>query len=259
MFSQSSALDQTRSHILQPISKSSTRCLNLSESVPRFKNLFQVEYRTINLYTTQVFKVIYTMQSQLASWPKQEDQIEFSQVMITRRRTVLRLEVRRKEESFIPFKLLQTHVPEQNTFINQTSKRILMVLLAIYPSLSPTLPNQTTKTIMSHPSHLSCIPIKQTTGNLVEDNFEVQGVNLFFQMIQCINFSAFNRIVECAWKATAYSDLIIPSNTPSKSLHTCMGISFQLPKKTQAALEKIKNKFYENHPIRKQMGCKICE
>ncbi|KNZ63854.1 hypothetical protein VP01_10928g1, partial [Puccinia sorghi] len=40
-------------------------------------------------------------------------------------------------------------------------------------------------------------------------------------------------IVECAWKATAYSHLTLPSHTPSKSLNNCMGLSCQLPKKTQ--------------------------
>ncbi|KNZ50883.1 hypothetical protein VP01_4194g1 [Puccinia sorghi] len=44
MFSQSSALDQTRSHIQQPISESSMR------SVLRLKNLFQVECGKINLW-----------------------------------------------------------------------------------------------------------------------------------------------------------------------------------------------------------------
>ncbi|KNZ56400.1 hypothetical protein VP01_2412g5 [Puccinia sorghi] len=47
------------------------------------KNLFQVGYRTINLYTTQVIKFIYNMQSQLASWPTQEEEVELSQRTIT--------------------------------------------------------------------------------------------------------------------------------------------------------------------------------
>jgi len=50
-------------------------------AVLRLKNLFQVGYRTINLYTTRVIKAIYNMQSQLASWPTREEQVELSQVM----------------------------------------------------------------------------------------------------------------------------------------------------------------------------------
>ncbi|KNZ64624.1 hypothetical protein VP01_100g18 [Puccinia sorghi] len=68
------------------------------------------------------------------------------------------------------------------------------------------------------------IPIKQTTGKLVEEKFKVKG--------------GFNGIIESAWKATEYSHLNLPSHTPSQSLHTFMRISSQLPKKTQAALEK---------------------
>ncbi|KNZ45336.1 hypothetical protein VP01_8235g2, partial [Puccinia sorghi] len=61
-----------------------TCCLGYNgngEAVLRLKNLFQVGYGTINLYTTQVIKAIYNMQSQLASWPTQEEQVEISQVM----------------------------------------------------------------------------------------------------------------------------------------------------------------------------------
>ncbi|KNZ57930.1 hypothetical protein VP01_2039g3 [Puccinia sorghi] len=65
-----------------------------------------------------------------------------------------------------------------------------------------------------------------------------------------IKFSGFNGIVEFAWKATAYSHLALPSHTPFISLCTCMGLSFQLPKKTQAALKKINNTFYEKHPTK---------
>ncbi|KNZ53912.1 hypothetical protein VP01_30g5 [Puccinia sorghi] len=60
---------------------------------------------------------------------------------------------------------LQSHVPEQKTFIGKQFysvsgplfyEKILMVLLAIYPSLSTTLPTNPTKTMMPHPSHFSC-------------------------------------------------------------------------------------------------------
>ncbi|KNZ57749.1 hypothetical protein VP01_2082g5, partial [Puccinia sorghi] len=53
----------------------------------------------------------------------------------------------------------------------------------------------------------------------------------------------FNGIMECAWKATAYSHLTLPSHIPSNYLQTRMGLSCQFPKNTQAALEKIKQNF----------------
>ncbi|KNZ44281.1 hypothetical protein VP01_9317g1 [Puccinia sorghi] len=70
------------------------------------------------------------------------------------------------------------------------------------------------------------IPIKQTTGNFVEENFEVKGGEFLFSDDSCsIKFSGFNGIVECAWKATAYSHMTLPSNTPSKSLYSHGAIS----------------------------------
>ncbi|KNZ45782.1 hypothetical protein VP01_7805g1, partial [Puccinia sorghi] len=88
-----------------------------------------------------------------------------------------------------------------------------------------------------------------TTGNLVEENFKVKGGEIICPDHSCgINFSGFNGIVEFAWKATAYSHLTLLSNTPSKSLHTHMGISFQLPKKPPAALEKTKQNVYAKDP-----------
>ncbi|KNZ47775.1 hypothetical protein VP01_6155g1, partial [Puccinia sorghi] len=63
-----------------------------------------------------------------------------------------------------------------------------------------------------------------------------------------IKFSGFNVTVECAWKDTSAYSLALPSNTPSKYLHARMGLSCQLPKKTQAALEKIKQNVYEKDP-----------
>ncbi|KNZ46048.1 hypothetical protein VP01_7605g2, partial [Puccinia sorghi] len=53
-----------------------------------------------------------------------------------------------------------------------------------------------------------------------------------------INFSGFNGIVECSWKATAYSHLTLPSNTHTKSLHPCMGLSCQLPRRLKRLLNK---------------------
>ena len=50
-------------------------------AVFRLKNLFQVGYGTINLYTIRVIKAIYNMRSKLASWPTREERLELSQVM----------------------------------------------------------------------------------------------------------------------------------------------------------------------------------
>ncbi|KNZ49258.1 hypothetical protein VP01_5115g1, partial [Puccinia sorghi] len=98
------------------------------------------------------------------------------------------------------------------------------------------------------------IPIKQTMGNLVEDSLEVQGGEFVFPYYSCgINLSGFNFIVEFSWKATEYSQLNLPSHTLSKFLHTCVGLSCQLTENTQAALEKIKNKFYENDPTKSNL------
>ncbi|KNZ52973.1 hypothetical protein VP01_3380g3 [Puccinia sorghi] len=51
------------------------------EAVLRLKNLFQFGFRTINLYTTQVIKAIHNVQSQLESWPTQEQQVELYHIM----------------------------------------------------------------------------------------------------------------------------------------------------------------------------------
>ncbi|KNZ64096.1 hypothetical protein VP01_10677g1, partial [Puccinia sorghi] len=99
------------------------------------------------------------------------------------------------------------------------------------------------------------IPIKQTTGNFFEENFEVKGGEfVFLDDSRVIKFSGFNGILECAWKVTAYSHLTLPSNTPSISLHTCMGLSCQFPKKTQVALEKIKQNVYAKDPDKRHWG-----
>ncbi|KNZ48409.1 uncharacterized protein VP01_5692g1, partial [Puccinia sorghi] len=45
------------------------------------KTFYQVGYGIINLYTTRFIKEIYNIQSQLASWPTQEEKVELSQVM----------------------------------------------------------------------------------------------------------------------------------------------------------------------------------
>ncbi|KNZ49449.1 hypothetical protein VP01_4g12 [Puccinia sorghi] len=102
-------------------------------------------------------------------------------------------------------------------------------------------------------SKFSNLPQKDTDASPFTFNLEVKGGNSFFPDDSCgINFSGFNGIVECAWKE--YPHLNLPSNNPSNSLHTFMGLSFPLPKKAQAALEQIKHKFYEIHPNKIKCG-----
>ena len=45
------------------------------------KNLFQVGYGTINLYTCRVITAIYQFRSSMITWPTQAEQVELSQVM----------------------------------------------------------------------------------------------------------------------------------------------------------------------------------
>jgi len=178
---------------------------------------------------------------------------------------------------------LQSHVPEHNQFIGEQFygvsgplfEEVKMQHNSLHaPGLAPNFKedpegftchlsftisnfaNKPHKDSDSSPfSFVMWIPIEETTGNLVEDNFEVQGGEFVFPDDSCgINFSGFNGIVECAWKATQYSHLTLPSHTPSNSSHTCMGLSCQLPKKTRTALEKIQNAFYENHPSQSHWG-----
>ncbi|KNZ48444.1 hypothetical protein VP01_5668g1, partial [Puccinia sorghi] len=88
---------------------------------------------------------------------------------------------------------LQSHVPEQNTFIGEhfylvygplfdevkkqhnalkapglepKFKEDPDVLLSIYPSLSPNFPANHTKMIMPHPSHFSCAQLNRTLDSM---------------------------------------------------------------------------------------------
>jgi hypothetical protein len=93
------------------------------------------------------------------------------------------------------------------------------------------------------------IPIKKNTGNLVEENLQVKGGQFIFPGESCvIDFTGFDGIVECAWKATYYSHFTLLSQTPSDSQHTQMGLSVQLPKRTERAFIKIRDHVYENDP-----------
>ena len=177
----------------------------------------------------------------------------------------------------IGYEELQTHVPKVNEFIGERFRSVSVPLfeevkkqhnLLQAPGLAPhfkddpdgftchlsftignfaNLPHEDTDA--SPFSFVMWIPIKEDTGDIIESNFQVRGGEFVFPDNACgINFAGFDGIVECAWKATAYSHLTLPSQSPPNSFHTRMGLSCQLPKKTQVALEKIKNKFYVNHP-----------
>ena len=50
-------------------------------AVYQLKNLFQVGYGTINLYTCQVITGIYQFRSSMITWPTQAERVELSQVM----------------------------------------------------------------------------------------------------------------------------------------------------------------------------------
>ncbi|KAI7965436.1 hypothetical protein MJO29_003534 [Puccinia striiformis f. sp. tritici] len=50
-------------------------------AVYQLKNLFQVGYGTVDLYTRRVIKAIYELRSSLISWPTKCERIESSQVM----------------------------------------------------------------------------------------------------------------------------------------------------------------------------------
>ncbi|KNZ43920.1 hypothetical protein VP01_970g3 [Puccinia sorghi] len=119
---------------------------------------------------------------------------------------------------------LQSHVPEQNTFIGKQFYSVSGPLVKKKhnvlgpPGLEPNFKedpdgfmchlsftiskfaNKPHKDNYASPfTFFMWIPIKQTNGNLVEENFEVKGGEFFFPDDSYgINFSGFNGIVECA-------------------------------------------------------------
>ncbi|KNZ62434.1 hypothetical protein VP01_12705g1 [Puccinia sorghi] len=83
---------------------------------------------------------------------------------------------------------------------NPTSMKILTVLLAIYPSLSPTFPTSPTKTMMPLPSTLSCgSQLNRQPVTWLKKTLKCEFV--FPDDLCGIKFSGLNGIVECAWKA----------------------------------------------------------
>ncbi|KNZ58562.1 hypothetical protein VP01_1905g4, partial [Puccinia sorghi] len=93
---------------------------------------------------------------------------------------------------------LQSHVPEQKTFIG---KQFYLVSGPLFDEVSfpfisnfANLPHKNND--YSPFTSFMWIPIEQTTGNLVEENFEVKGGEFVFPNDSCgINFSGFNCIV----------------------------------------------------------------
>ena len=101
-------------------------------------------------------------------------------------------------------------------------------------------------------SFVTWILIEKDTGNIVEKNLQVWGGQFIFPGQSCgIDFTDFDGVVECAWKATTYPHFTLPSlQTSPNSQHTRMGLSVQLPKKTQRAFMKIRDKYYKNDPVK---------
>jgi hypothetical protein len=175
------------------------------------------------------------------------------------------------------FEDLQTHVPKIDNFIGNQFQSVSQPLFEEVkphnqvlqaPGIAPHF-QRDLKTFNSHLSftigafantpHMDTdaspfsfamwIPIKKNTGNIVEENLQVKGGQFIFPGVSCgIDFTGFDGIVECAWKATSYSHFTLPSQTSSDSQHTQMGLSVQLPKKTERAFIKIRDHVYENDP-----------
>ncbi|KNF03647.1 hypothetical protein PSTG_03168 [Puccinia striiformis f. sp. tritici PST-78] len=94
-------------------------------------------------------------------------------------------------------------------------------------------------------SFVTWLLINEKTGDLIEGDLKVsRGQFVFPRNGFGIDFTGFRGVEECAWKATLYHHLTLPSS--SSLSHSRLGYSCQLPKKTQKALQRMKNKFYEN-------------
>ncbi|KNZ47539.1 hypothetical protein VP01_6328g1, partial [Puccinia sorghi] len=130
---------------------------------------------------------------------------------------------------------LQSHVPEQKTFIG---KQFYLVSSPLFDEFKK--PHNALKApglepnFKEDPGSFNC-HLSFTISNLPNKPNKYNDASPFTFFIHDdsggINFSGFNGIVECAWKATAYFHLTLPSNTPSKSLHTCMGYLSSSPRR----------------------------
>jgi hypothetical protein len=95
-------------------------------------------------------------------------------------------------------------------------------------------------------SFVMWIPANKDTGKLIEENLQVEGGEFVFPADGCaIDFSGFNGVVECAWKATEHLHHTLKSSTPSGSPDTRIGISCQLPASAKVALDKIEAGMYD--------------
>lgn len=93
------------------------------------------------------------------------------------------------------------------------------------------------------------IPVLKNTGKMVCNNFEVKGGGFNFPAAGCfVDFEGFNGVFEVVWKANQYEHHTLPSSLPQNSLHTRLGLSCQLPKRSQMALERICDGFYDQKP-----------
>ncbi|EFP77082.2 uncharacterized protein PGTG_03038 [Puccinia graminis f. sp. tritici CRL 75-36-700-3] len=84
------------------------------------------------------------------------------------------------------------------------------------------------------------IPINKQTGKLVEENLQVEGGEFVFPEDGCaIDFSGFNGVVECVWKASEHPHHTLPSSTAIGSSDDRLGLSCLLPDSAERAIERM--------------------
>ncbi|PLW17158.1 hypothetical protein PCANC_11807 [Puccinia coronata f. sp. avenae] len=144
---------------------------------------------------------------------------------------------------------LQTHLPEVNRFIGERFEALSKPLFDEVkdhfqpleaPGLSPdfitnpdaftchlsftlnNFANQCHSDRDSSPyTFFTWLPINKSTGQLVEGPLVGFGGEFVFPKHGFgIDFSGFQGVVECAWKATHFAHLTLPSTTPISSSHT---------------------------------------
>ncbi|POW05264.1 hypothetical protein PSHT_10868 [Puccinia striiformis] len=95
-------------------------------------------------------------------------------------------------------------------------------------------------------SFVMWIPANKKTGKLIENDLQVEGGEFVFPNDGCaIDFSGFDGVVECAWKATKHPHHTLKSTTPKGSPDTRIGISCQLPNSAKRALDRILSGKYD--------------
>ncbi|KAA1097136.1 hypothetical protein PGTUg99_003749 [Puccinia graminis f. sp. tritici] len=84
------------------------------------------------------------------------------------------------------------------------------------------------------------IPINKQTGKLVQENLQVEGGEFVFPEDGCaIDFSGFNGVVECVWKASEHPHHTLPSSTAIGSSDDRLGLSCLLPDSAERAIERM--------------------